>query len=117
MKAFKSPAYEFIKNFVVGGIMVSVALLVADMFSPVVGGVIAGLPIRFATTWALGTKRKGHEFGIRMADGSLVGVIGTISFSSSIYFLLFFMDFLTAFSLSIAISIAFVAAARLISRG
>jgi hypothetical protein len=72
---------KFTENFLVGGTLVAFALWVSYFTSPVVGGIIAALPIRLSITWILAGLREGKEFAAEMARGSIVGMIGNLCFT------------------------------------
>ena len=82
----KSILRELLEDFLSGGFLVAVALWVAHSSSPVVGGVITGLPIRFAATWLLAARRRGAAYAERMAKGSVMGMAGNILFSVTLFF-------------------------------
>ena len=94
---------EFAEDFITGGLLVALALFVSDILSPVLGGFIAGLPIRFAVTWGIAASKKGPEFAEKMAKGSVFGIIGSVLFSMTLYLSLSALDFFTAFFTALAI--------------
>jgi len=102
-KGRKSLSREWTENFLAGGFLVLFALWVAHISSPVLGGVIAALPIRFAITWILAGMREGLEFAADMAFGSIIGMAGNLLFSLTLFFSLSVLDFFASFSLAIAV--------------
>jgi len=103
-------AREFSENFVIGGLLVMLAIWVAKVSTPVMGGIIAAVPIRYAVTWSIAAVRRGKEFAEDMARGSVIGMPGNITFSLALFaMLLVSIDFLTAFIVSILAGIAVLA--------
>ena len=78
---------KFAKDFIAGGAVVSLALWLASLFGPVIGGIFAGLPIRLAATIAF-ERRKGAEYIERMSKGALLGFIANFSFMLTLIFCL-----------------------------
>ena len=78
---------KFAKDFIAGGAVVSLALWLASLFGPVIGGIFAGLPIRLAATIAFEHK-KGAEYIEKMAKGALLGFIANFSFMFTLIFCL-----------------------------
>jgi hypothetical protein len=103
MTGKKSIAREWLENFLAGGFLVLLALEVAYITSPILGGIIAALPIKFGITWILAGVRGGLEFAERMARGSIIGMTGNLLFSFTLFFSLSVLDFFISFSLAIAL--------------
>ena len=99
----KSLIREWLENFLAGGLLVFFALWIAYASSPVLGGVIAALPIKFAVTWILAGIREGPKFAEKMAKGSILGMTGNLLFSMSLFFSLYFLDLYFSFTLAIAV--------------
>jgi hypothetical protein len=107
-KSKSTMAREFLENFVAGGFLVVFALLAAMMSTPMIGGIIAGLPIRYAITWSLAAIRNGKEVAEDMARGSVIGMPGNIMFSVSLFVLLlssveFMLSFVSAIIIGIVV--------------
>jgi len=113
MRGRKVVAREFAENFLAGGFLVLAAVLAADVSGPVAGGVIAGLPLRFAATWLIAAARKGGKFAEDMARGSLRGMAANILSSVCMFALLYPLGFLPALLAGVIICMAAVAALRL----
>lgn len=103
---------EIFENFLVGGLLVLFALLVANYSNPVVGGIIAALPIRFGITWAIGAARNGSEFAENMARGSIIGMAGNLMFSLTLFFTLLGLGFFLSFFLGLAVCLIAILAIR-----
>lgn len=102
-------AVEFLQHFVIGGFFVMIAIWVAKVSTPAIGGIIAALPIRYGLTWTITALREGKDFAEDMAKGSVIGMPGNILFSITLYFLLIVsIDFFTAFILSVVTGTAMV---------
>ncbi len=78
---------KFAKDFIAGGAVVSLALWLASIMGPVIGGIFAGLPIRLAATIAF-ERKKGAEYIEKMAKGALLGFIANFSFMLTLIFCL-----------------------------
>jgi hypothetical protein len=72
---------KFMENFLAGGALVAFALWVSYFTSPVIGGIVAALPVRLSITWILAGIREGRGFAAEMARGSIVGMIGNLCFT------------------------------------
>lgn len=108
---------EFVENFAAGGFLVMAALWVADISSPVLGGVIAAMPIRFAATWLLGGIRHGKAFAGKLARGSIIGMAGNLIFSVMLFLTIGMLGFSPGFGLGVICCLAAVMALWLIFRG
>lgn len=96
---------EFLEDFLSGGFLVAVALWLAHSSSPVMGGVITGLPIRFAATWLLAARRRGAAYAEKMARGSVMGMVGNILFSVTLFVSLLPLGFAAGFAIAMAVCI------------
>ena len=108
---------EFLENFAAGGFLVMAALWVAELSSPVIGGVIAAMPIRFAATWILGGMRHGKAFAGRLARASIIGMAGNLIFSVTLFLAIGVLGFSPGFGLGVLCCLAAIVALRLIFRG
>jgi len=100
---------RFLYDFIIGGSMVAISLVVASLFSPVWGGVIAGLPIRLATTLGLiGFKGNRRNFQ-KVAKGCIGGMFGSVAFTFSLYLTLLSMGILLGFVISLLVCFAVIA--------
>ncbi len=104
----RSAFRELAEDFVSGGFLVAVALWLAHSSSPVIGGVITGLPIRFAATWLLAARRRGAAYAERMARGSVMGMAGNILFSVTLFFVLLPLGFVAGFLVALSVCVASV---------
>jgi uncharacterized membrane protein (GlpM family) len=107
---------RFILDFLIGGFMVAASLLVAATLSPIAGGIIAGLPIRMGTTLAIVGYREGGEKLQKTARGALVGMIGSLGFTLTLYFTLLLLSFMVSFVLSLSICMGIIIGITLTSR-
>jgi hypothetical protein len=60
-------------DFLIGGALVAGALVVGALYSPMLAGVIAALPIRLVTTLALAGNQNGTPFVRQMLEGTILG--------------------------------------------
>ncbi|MFC2162590.1 DUF3147 family protein [Candidatus Altiarchaeota archaeon] len=72
---------DFVRDFVIGGLLISVAVLVGVFVNPVLGGIIAGAPLRLASSILLSGMHEGDELAYEMARGALYGVAGALVFA------------------------------------
>ncbi len=112
MRSKRKIVREFTENFLAGGFLVAIALWIAYTSSPVIGGLIAGLPLRFAVTWILGAVRKGPEFAQMMARGSLRGMTANIISSLTLFYSLFVLGFAAAFALTLVVCFVIILVLR-----
>ncbi len=112
----KTIGRDWAENFLAGGMLVAFALWAAQISTPVLGGIIAALPIKFGITWVIAGVRGGEEFAERMAKGSVIGMTGNLLFSVTLFFSLSTLDLLASFALAIAVCLIAIAALRLIFR-
>jgi hypothetical protein len=105
-KSKKSIGREWVENFLAGGFLVLLALGVAYITTPILGGIIAALPIKFGITWVLAGLREGLEFAEKLAKGSIIGMTGNLLFSLTLFFSLAALDLFISFSLAIVICLA-----------
>jgi hypothetical protein len=105
MKNRKKITREFLEDFLSGGFLVVLALGLAYTLSPVLGGVVTGLPIRYAATWLLAARRRGAVYAEHMAKGSMRGMIGNILFSVTLFLVLIPLGFAGAFALALIVCI------------
>lgn len=68
-------------DFIIGGVMVASALLIASFIGPVYGGVLAGAPIRAGTTAVLAGVRGGIEAAEGVAEGILFSMVANVFFA------------------------------------
>ena len=102
-KKGKSIIRKFIENFIVGGALVVFALWISNFTNPAIGGIIAALPIRFSITWILAGLREGKEFASKMARGSIVGMIGNICFTLTLFITIMILGIGASFVLATVI--------------
>jgi len=81
---FKSIVWDFF----IGGALVAGALLVGVLYSPVLAGVMAALPIRLMATLGLAGNGNGTVFVKQMVEGTFVGWLAGGVFLLSYYVLL-----------------------------
>jgi uncharacterized membrane protein (GlpM family) len=106
-------ARTFLENFIIGGALVTVALWIAYVSDPAIGGFIAGLPLRFGVTWIITAKRHGEEFAKKMAKGSLKGMIGSVISTLFIFFTIGMLGLTLAFTMAVLICVGIIAALKL----
>jgi hypothetical protein len=116
VKGKKPMAREWPENFLAGGFLVLLALWVAYASTPVLGGIIAALPIKFAITWILAGIREGPAFAQKMAEGSIIGMTGNLLFSLTLFLTLSSFDLFTSFSLALLACLIAIALLRLTFR-
>lgn len=98
-----------ILDFIIGGILVAGALLVAAAIGPVYGGVIAGAPIRAGTTALLAGLRDGVEQATGVAKGIVFSMIANVFFAVTLFIGLPRFGLWVAFALASAIFLVVVA--------
>ena len=108
---------DLVEDFAAGGFLVMAALWVAEISSPVLGGVIAAMPVRFAAVWIIGGMRRGKAFAGRLARGSLIGMTGNLIFSVTLFLAAGVLGFTPGFGLGVICCLAAIVALRLIFRG
>jgi hypothetical protein len=116
VKGKKPMAREWLENFLAGGSLVLLALWVAYVSTPVLGGIIAALPIKFAITWILAGIREGPGFAEKMARGSIIGMTGNLLFSLTLFLTLSTLDLFVSFSLAAAVCLIAIVLLRLTFR-
>jgi uncharacterized membrane protein (GlpM family) len=99
---------ELVENFLVGGCLVVLALWLAYITNPVIGGIVAALPIRFSITWVLAGMRQGVEFAEQMARGSIIGMIGNLCFTITLFVSLISLGLILGFLLAILICLVVI---------
>ena len=105
---------EFLENFTIGGSFVVLAIWIAQISSPAIGGIIAALPIRYGITWTITALREGKDFAEDMARGSLIGMPGNLAFSIMLYVLLITsMGLIAAFMLAVIAGFIVIIAMKL----
>ncbi|MFH1402767.1 MAG: DUF3147 family protein [Candidatus Altiarchaeota archaeon] len=79
---------KFAIDFIIGGMMVAGAVTVGVLVNPALGGIMAGAPLRLASTIFLTGMHEGDKLAYEMAKGSLYAVLGTLLFSLSLVYLM-----------------------------
>ena len=97
-----------ILDFIIGGILVAGALLVAAAIGPVYGGVIAGAPIRAGTTALLAGLRDGIDQATGVAKGIIFSMIANVFFAVALFLTLPRFGLWGAFALATAIFLVIV---------
>lgn len=77
---------KIITDFLIGGGLITSAIFVGMLTSPLIGGLIAALPIRVGITILLGGIHEGTEFATKMLEGSLLTFFGTFTFLLGLYY-------------------------------
>lgn len=72
-------------DFLLGGILVALAVYVGIVAGAIFGGIIAALPIRLGVTILL-SHSEGPQFTQQMIEGSLLTYVGTLFFLLTLYF-------------------------------
>ena len=76
---------EILKDFLIGGGLIASAITVGILTSPLIGGIIAALPIRAGLTFLLGGLHEGTDFVHKMVEGSMLTYIPTMLFFVILY--------------------------------
>lgn len=93
-------------DFLIGGGLVAIALAVGFLFSPLVAGVIAALPIRVGATIFLGGVHEGAEFAHKMVEGGLLTYAGTLGFFLVLYYAIPRFGLLKSFGGAVVVALA-----------
>lgn len=72
-------------DFVVGGILVAGALLVASLLGPTAGGILAGAPIRTAAVIFLEYLHRGLNSAAELTRGVVLAMVSNVFFAISLY--------------------------------
>jgi len=72
-------------DFIVGGILVAGALLVASLLGPTAGGILAGAPIRTGAVIFLEYLHRGLDSATEMTRGVVLAMISNVFFAISLY--------------------------------
>ncbi|MGC8817146.1 MAG: DUF3147 family protein [Candidatus Hadarchaeum sp.] len=72
-------------DFIVGGILVSGALLVASLLGPTAGGILAGAPIRTAAVIFLEYLHRGLDSAAELSRGVVLAMVSNVFFAISLY--------------------------------
>ncbi len=67
-------------DFVVGGGLIAFVVALFHFVSPLMGGILASIPVRVGITMFLGGVSEGSEFVLGMLRGSIPGSFGAFSF-------------------------------------
>lgn len=96
-------------DFIIGGILVAGALLVAGVIGPVYGGIIAGAPIRAGTTTFLAGVRDGVGEATGMAKGVVFSMVANVFFALALFLSLPELGLYKSFLLASAVFLILVA--------
>lgn len=77
---------KILEEFIIGGILVALALAVGSIAGPVFGGLVAALPIRLGATLLIGGVKEGSGFAFKMVEGSFLTYFGTFAFIAILLF-------------------------------
>jgi hypothetical protein len=77
---------KLLSDFLMGGVFISVAVLIARLLSPLAGGIIAALPLRLVITLLLGGAGD-SSMAYGMIKGVIPANIGAFTFALSLSFL------------------------------
>ncbi|MEM2889880.1 MAG: DUF3147 family protein [Candidatus Hadarchaeum sp.] len=94
-------------DFVVGGILVAGALLVASLLGPTAGGILAGAPIRTAAVIFLEYLHRGLDSAAELTRGVVLAMVSNVFFAISLYLTLQRFGIAVGF---LAATVVFVAA-------
>lgn len=97
---------KLLQEFLFGGAIIALAIAVGITVSPVIGGVIATLPIRLGTTLFLGGVYQGKEFTQKMLEGSLLTYPATFLFIIALFVGIPRIGLLKSFALASILCIA-----------
>ena len=67
-------------DFMVGGGLIAIVITLFQFVSPLIGGILASIPLRIGITMFLGGVYEGSGFVIGMLRGSIPGSFGAFSF-------------------------------------
>jgi len=73
-------------DFIFGGAIVAVALLIASFLGPVYGGILAGAPIRSGGTIFLQYIHDGEAKAVDLSRGVLLSMIANVGFAAILFF-------------------------------
>ncbi len=73
--------HKILVDFILGGLLISIALLISDILGPLVGGGFAALPIRVGATIFIAGISGGEAIAYEMSKGALSGLFGAFAFA------------------------------------
>ncbi len=91
---------KFLFDFVLGGLIVAIVVLVANLISPVIAGIIAAMPIRLATSLFLIKFHEGEYAAVEACRGILHGAMGVLVFAVSLTLLTKKFEFYPSFGVA-----------------
>ncbi|MGQ9787972.1 MAG: DUF3147 family protein [Candidatus Hadarchaeaceae archaeon] len=95
-------------DFVVGGVLVAGALLVASILGPTAGGILAGAPIRTAAVIFLEYLHRGLDSAAELTRGVVLAMVSNVFFAISLYLILPRYGIMLGFLAAAAVFIAAV---------
>ena len=94
-----------VSDFLLGGLSIALAVLIAKGFSPFAAGIVAAFPVRLATTIALGSAQ-GTQVVHQMVLGAIPSNIGAMAFAVSLWLLPRRMTIRQSFAVGLAVCMA-----------
>ncbi len=77
----KSMYHKILIDFIFGGLLISIALLISDILGPLICGGFAALPVRVGATIFIAGAAGGETIAYEMSKGALSGLFGAFSFA------------------------------------
>jgi len=102
-------------DFIVGGVIVAGALLIASLLGPVYGGIFAGAPIRAGSTIFLEGLHRGTKSATELTRGVVLAMFANVGFVIVLYLCLPKFGLYRAFLVASIAFLALVAAMLKIS--
>ena len=77
----KTQYHKILIDFILGGLLISITLLISDILGPLLGGGFAALPIRVGATIFIAGAAGGETIAYEMSKGALSGLCGAFTFA------------------------------------
>ncbi|RLG14258.1 MAG: hypothetical protein DRN71_03340 [Candidatus Nanohalarchaeota archaeon] len=77
----KTQYHKILIDFIFGGLLISIALLISDILGPLISGEFAALPIRVGATIFIAGAAGGETVAYEMSKGALSGLFGAFTFA------------------------------------
>ena len=96
-------------DFIFGGVIVAVALLIASFLGPVYGGILAGAPIRAGGTIFLQYLHEGEAKAADLSLGVLFSMIANVGFAAVLLICIPRIGFYQSFLLASVVFVVMIA--------
>jgi len=96
-------------DFIFGGVIVAVALLIASFLGPVYGGILAGAPIRAGGTIFLQYLHEGEAKAADLSLGVLLSMIANVGFAAVLFICIPKIGFYQSLLLASVVFVAVIA--------